>query len=94
MKSRLAPAMPVVWAVALAAALAGCATHKPADQALAAKNTATASQHTCIRDTGSRIRPKEGECLGPGRSYSRDDLDRTGSFDAADALRKLDPAIQ
>jgi len=28
-----------------------------------------------------------------GRSYSRDDLDRTGDINVADALRKLDPAI-
>lgn len=29
-----------------------------------------------------------------GRVYSRDDLDRTGEIDIADALRKLDPAIR
>ena len=28
-----------------------------------------------------------------GRVYSREDLDRTGEVDIADALRKLDPAI-
>jgi hypothetical protein len=28
-----------------------------------------------------------------GRAYTRDDLDRTGETDLADALRKLDPTI-
>lgn len=28
-----------------------------------------------------------------GRAYTRDDLDRTGETDLADALRRLDPAI-
>lgn len=28
-----------------------------------------------------------------GRAYTRDDLDRTGEVDIADALRKLDPSI-
>ena len=28
-----------------------------------------------------------------GRAYTRDDLDRTGDINLADALRKLDPAI-
>lgn len=29
-----------------------------------------------------------------GRVYRRDDLDRTGAIDVADALRQLDPAIR
>lgn len=29
-----------------------------------------------------------------GRVYSRDDLDRTGATDIADALRRLDPSIR
>ena len=56
----------------------------------------------CLRDTGSRIPPTEAEkkattaagcARGPGRSYSKQDLDRTGAIDTADALRQLDPSL-
>ena len=53
----------------------------------------------CIRYTGSRIttrqmRDNDKDCvIVNGRVYSREDLDRTGEVDIAEALRKLDPAI-
>lgn len=56
--------------------------------------------YNCLQYTGSRIRTadrKTGKpacAQGPGRSYSRDDLDRTGQVDIADALRHLDPSIK
>lgn len=51
----------------------------------------------CIRQTGSRIRQRDARtaCNGqPGRSYSKDDLDRTGQPSLAEALRTLDPSIR
>lgn len=49
----------------------------------------------CLRSTGSLIRPGYGRCLPvTGRSYSGEDIRRTGSSDTAGALRKLDPSIQ
>ncbi|MBU8975257.1 MULTISPECIES: hypothetical protein [unclassified Lysobacter] len=52
----------------------------------------------CLKETGSNIRtrdPKTGKpvCIGPGRSYTREQIDRTGQTDLADALRRLDPSI-
>ena len=62
----------------------------------------------CLRQTGSRIVARENatrsdrerngkptaRCVAAsGRVYSRDDIERTGEVDIADALRKLDPAI-
>ena len=62
----------------------------------------------CLRQTGSRIvargnatrsasdlADKHGKrCVAAsGRVYSREDIERTGEVDLADALRKLDPAI-
>jgi hypothetical protein len=48
----------------------------------------------CLTETGSRIRPPEGQCINaPGRVYRRDDLDRTGERDLANALQKLDPSV-
>jgi hypothetical protein len=49
----------------------------------------------CLRDTGSLIPAKKGQCLQGafGRSYSAEDLRNTGQPKTADALRMLDPAI-
>lgn len=49
---------------------------------------------TCLSQTGSRIQSRGNDaCAGHGRSYSRDDLDRTGEVDVGQALRKLDPRL-
>lgn len=62
-----------------------------------------ADEAFCLRHTGSRIPvradrrtgKKDAGCIAAhGRVYTRDDLDRTGEVDIADALRKLDPAIR
>ena len=90
MKSTFVLSVPVVAMLALA----GCASNPQGDQRVAQNATATPKTNiSCIKDTGSRIKPKEGECRGPGRTYSREDLDRTGAFDTAEALRKLDPSL-
>lgn len=53
----------------------------------------------CTHAPGSRIRLSTPEdCAkasrGPFRSYSKEDLDRTGETNMADALRKLDPSFR
>jgi hypothetical protein len=49
----------------------------------------------CVRHTGSLIPPKQGKCLPvAGRSYSAEDLQRTGSPNTATALQMLDPRIR
>jgi hypothetical protein len=48
----------------------------------------------CLRDTGSLIPPKKGECLPvAGRSYSSKDLQSTGKTTIGPALQQLDPSI-
>jgi len=47
---------------------------------------------TCLTDTGSQI-ASVSSCRGYGRSWSSDDIDRTGKFTAAGALAELDPSI-
>lgn len=67
--------------------------------AAAVDNRLLADGHPfCLRDTGSRIRHRslqKQRCVSaPGRSYSREDLQRTGASNTADALRMLDPALR
>lgn len=48
----------------------------------------------CLRDTGSRIPAKPGECLPvAGRSYTGQELRNTGAIDTGRALQMLDPSI-
>ena len=51
----------------------------------------------CITQTGTRIKSKKDkkDCNGlPGRSYDRDDIDRSGATTVGEALERLDPSIQ
>jgi hypothetical protein len=47
----------------------------------------------CLIQTGSRITSNNANCSAIGRSYSRDDINRTGSTTADEALRLMDPSI-
>lgn len=57
------------------------------------------NQERCLRETGSLIRQRDKDgkpaCIQqvPGRSYSSEDIQRTGQADLADALRTLDSSI-
>ena len=63
------------------------------------------NERNCLRHTGTHISSgtqvssrvdsrKDRKCTGAnGRAYTREDLQRTGEVDIADALRKLDPSI-
>lgn len=50
----------------------------------------------CLTETGSRIkRSAEQPCISaPGQVITRDDINRTGAIDTAEALRKLSPALR
>lgn len=74
-------------AAALVLGLAGCAS-RPTD---VAENKAAAEKN-CLRETGSRIKPKPGEerCVNaPGRVHTAEDLDRTGAATVGEALERL-----
>ncbi len=77
-----------------------------ANEAPAAEDGQPLSDRNCLRQTGSRITavaneradrlkdPAKRKCAPVhGRSYDRDDLDRTGQTNVADALRMLDPSV-
>lgn len=76
---------------------------QPATTAPAKATTAKPDQHAvpapgsrnCIRDTGSHIPPPKGQCLPvAGRSYSQQDIQRTGAVDVGQALQMLDPSVR
>jgi len=75
-----------------AALLAACATPHPTTAAAPDSRTANV---TCPEyATGSHLRSTEGKCTSsPVRSYSQDDVQRTGQTDVGDALKMLDPSI-
>jgi hypothetical protein len=56
------------------------------------KHSAAADNPSCLTQTGSRIGGK-GKCRATGRSYTSDDLKRTGKSTLAGALPLLDPSI-
>ena len=82
--------------------MAGCATTpRDALSSLAGDKVASAKQEKpgagCVNDTGSRIQRKDDDkdaCRNAGRTYTQEELERTGDFNAAAALRRLDPSIQ
>jgi hypothetical protein len=80
---------PVLLVVTLAAIAAGCAV-TPETRVTEATPS---NMNNCLA-TGTRIASKQRECSpAVGRSYSQEDLDRTGALTTAEALRRLDPAI-
>ncbi|MDW2980545.1 hypothetical protein [Rhodanobacter sp. KK11] len=70
------------------ASRAGSSAQPPVRQA------ARPDDRHCLRETGSHIPAKKGQCLPVnGRSYSQEDLQRTGEPELGRALQKLDPRI-
>lgn len=53
----------------------------------------TLHDRSCLHDTGSHIPTAPNECSGLGRSYTEEDLDRTGAITIGGALRQLDAFI-
>jgi hypothetical protein len=62
----------------------------------AAKEPAPKAQSKAVPcvQTGTRIVRKDGKCgVTFGRVYTREDLNRTGRIDNAQALKALDPSL-
>jgi hypothetical protein len=81
------------WIAPVAACwLAGCAStgnvHNRNDAA-----PVDAARAGCVTQSGSAIPQTGTACIGPGRSYSRTDIDHTGETTLAGALRILDPTV-
>jgi hypothetical protein len=73
--------------------LCGCATTSPNATTKQPASAAVATDPSCLSETGSRLAQSTSNCRGFGRSYSDEDISRTGRTSAADALSQLDPSI-
>ena len=73
--------------------MAACASTGPHAATAPGSRNASVASTTCVTQSASRIPRDPGNCDGFGRSYSRADIDRTGSTTAGGALRLLDPAL-
>jgi hypothetical protein len=72
-----------------------CCAAAVADDAKPAPQPAHAASPTgCMRDTGTRLKLAPDQCTASaGRSYSKEDVDRTGKSTASGALRLMDPSV-
>lgn len=58
--------------------------------AVDAPETPPGAEERCLRETGSRIHTDRRHCDAmAGDVYDRDDIERSGATDTADAIRKL-----
>ena len=89
--------MRILGAMAVGFALCGCAS-----TGNVASNPAALAQNDpgCVTDTGSRLAPETGSraptggCRQPGRrTFTKDDISKTGQIDVGNALSQLDPSI-
>jgi hypothetical protein len=80
-----------ICAVVSASAVGCSSTPQPRPDTQAAAST---TPRPCAPATASRIPARPDECSpSPGRSYSQEDVERTGQTNVADALQMLDPSI-
>ena len=87
----MAAHMRIAGLIVAGVTLFGCAT--TAENGKSKPATAMAKDPTCLTETGSRISAGPTQCRGIGRSYSNDDIQRTGQTSAADALGLLDSSV-
>jgi hypothetical protein len=84
----------VFSAFVLAAALGAAQISSADDSQPVSPPAKDAARASCLKDTGSRLKSKDcAATASPGRSYSKEELDRTGKVTAGGDLRMLDPAI-
>jgi hypothetical protein len=83
-----ASAVPLAQSTPIPSSPAESSSHQPM------QGKVRPDERNCIRDTGSLIPARKGHCLPvAGRSYSQQDLQRTGRPDLGSVLQKLDPSI-
>jgi len=77
-------------AYAQSAAMASTGATADAASAAATGSVSRTDSSRCLSETGSAIKPTTGNCMAVnGRSYSREDMDRTGATTLGGALSNL-----
>ena len=79
--------------IMIAMLFAGCSTTAHTAKPKIPTVATLRDDSACLRDTGSRLPYSGTTCSANGRSYSNDDIMRTGATSAGTALRLLDPRI-
>jgi hypothetical protein len=82
--------MAAISSIAAAIALGACASTSGNS---ATKPVAASQPAGCVSGDGSRIAAAQGNCAQFGRSYTQEDIQRTGETTVGGVLRDLDPAI-
>ena len=80
----------LLFGVGLSACLVGCAHMAPPMQA---KANSSPPPGCVFPGTATRLPERPSECAAFGRSWSQDDLRRTGQTDVGQALQMLDPSV-
>ena len=88
----MTPYLRATSAIAPLLVLAACATTAGVKPNAAVPGPVAANP-ACLNHTASRIPDSAGDCSAFGRSYSSEDIQRTGSTTADEALRLLDPTV-
>ena len=83
----------IVGAVLAISLVAGCATTNVGGNSPSAQSVARTNDQHCGLQSASRLPANGSNCQFAGRSYSGEDVDRTGKTSAAEALAILDPSI-
>jgi len=82
-----------IAAAAAGLALCGCAATSQNVNSTSASSAVMAKDTYCLSATGSRIPAPQPNCVGYGRTYTGDDIQRTGSPLPGNALALMDPSI-
>jgi hypothetical protein len=89
----MTPYLRAASAIATFLVLAACMATTAGVKPNAAVPGPVADNPACLNHTASRIPDSAGGCSAFGRSYSNEDIQRTGSVTADEALRLLDPTV-
>lgn len=83
----------IIGAVLAINLVAGCATTNMSGNSPGTPSVARTNDQHCGLQSASRLPANGANCQVAGRSYSGEDVDRTGKTSAAEALAILDPSI-
>jgi hypothetical protein len=92
-KARFRARMAALPALIAAVLVVGCASEPVDERLVKEQDKPAAKPSSCVQQGATRL-PQKSECAStPGRSHSKEELDRTGGATLEEKLRVLDPAV-